>query len=266
MAGEQKVTKLIIKAFNDMQCKDAKAGTNEIELQVNPQELELAFSVNYGDDSGSSSSGGNTGFTNENDSAAGESFPMPIFKSYEVPGLNVNTVIDATGVIPAPTGYDGKLVNGTEPSVQPYIDELKAVCYNYVEETHGPPYLALQWLKVLPSQSNNEGKTAGLFHCQLKELKVKYTLFSASGNPVRAELDFTFKGIEDPEIRATGASPDLTHYIDVQYGDNLPKLCKDIYGSTEFYMQVARINGLPSIYALEPGMKLLFPPLDKASR
>jgi len=31
-------------------------------------------------------------------------------------------------------------------------------------------------------------------------------------------------------------------------------------------LQIAKVNNLPSIYAIEPGMKLVFPPLEKASR
>jgi hypothetical protein len=75
-----------------------------------------------------------------------------------------------------------------------------------------------------------------------------------------------FVGVEDPVKAAEGYSPDLSHLIEVKYGDNLPAMCKKIYGSPEFFLQIAKVNNLPSIYAIEPGMKLVFPPLEKASR
>ena len=106
----------------------------------------------------------------------------------------------------------------------------------------------------------------GMFKGILKNLSVTFSLFSSTGNPVRANFTIELDGITNPETRDTGSSPDLSHIVEVKYGDNLPKLCKDIYGSPEFFLQVAKINNLPSIYAIEPGMQLLFPPLEKSSR
>ncbi len=138
--------------------------------------------------------------------------------------------------------------------------------YAWQSEEHGPSFLGIEWGKVLPTNSTNGDNPDGIFKCHLDDLGIKYTLFSAKGMPVRAELTFQFTGVEDPVKAAEGYSPDLSHLIEVKFGDNLPKLCKDIYGSPEYFLQIAKIKNLPSIYAIEPGMKLVFPPLEKASR
>lgn len=259
--------KVVITGYKDVACQDATG--NAIALQVNPQELQLDYNISYGD------KGGSGGDSKTTEHAGGESAPLPGAANYETPDLTIETVVDATGVLPDPGGLPTsvggaimaaiKFATGT-PTIEDYIKKLKDTCYYYVEETHGPPYLTVTWGSVLPSQSTNIVSSKGVYKCQLQSLSVKYVLFSAQGHPVRAELTLKFKGVEDPEARAKGNSPDLSHFIEIKHGDNLPKLCEDIYGSPEFFMAVARINDLPSVYAIEPGMRLLFPPLDKASR
>lgn len=265
MSGDKLVTKVNIIAYTDPLFSSKKGDPFEIELQVNPQEISMSFEVE-GDSVDSDSNAANLG----GETAVGESFKPYAFKGYGCPELTIDTIIDATGVLPGTKQFkfmtDTKDEKG-KPSVQEFIKMLKAVCYDYVKECHGPPYLAVAWGQVFLTHSNDESLNgSSIFKCVLKSLDIKYTLFSAEGFPVRAEISLKFRGFQDAENRATDNSPDLTHVVDVKFGDNLPALCKKIYGSPEFFLQIARINNLPSIYAIEPGMQLLFPPLDKASR
>lgn len=266
MAGEGLVTKVKIIAYEDpLFSARKKEGEAEVELQVNPQEIALSFGVEDGEDEGGGS--GNNSSMTSTETAAGESFKPKVFKGYSCPDLTIDTIIDATGVLPGEKKLLFAKGSTTEPSVQEYVKKIKSVCYDYVKECHGPPYLAIAWGNVFLTQSNDSALAeTSIFKCILSNMDVKYTLFSASGNPIRAEISLKFRGFQDAESRATGHSPDLTHLIEIKYGDNLPALCKRIYGSPEFFLQIARVNNLPSIYAIEPGMKLVFPPLDKASR
>jgi hypothetical protein len=162
-------------------------------------------------------------------SAVGGPAAPQVFTGYKVPELTVETLIDATGVLPSPMGMiltaDGQ--EKGPPSVQPYIELIKKVMYSWQSEDHGPAFLKVYWGKVFPTNSSNGSSPDGIYRCQLEDLSIKYSLFSATGNPVRAELTFKFKGVEDMEKAAEGYSPDLTHYVEIKYGDNLPKLCKD---------------------------------------
>jgi hypothetical protein len=39
-------------------------------------------------------------------------------------------------------------------------------------------------------------------------------------------------------------------------------MCYRIYGSTGYYLEVAAINGIDNFRNLEPGTRVLFPPLE----
>ena len=58
-------------------------------------------------------------------------------------------------------------------------------------------------------------------------------------------------------------SADLTHVRLVKAGDTLPRLCDEIYGEPRMYLEVARANDLDHFRALQPGMRIAFPPLEK---
>ncbi len=254
-----KTEKLTITGHEKMDCSDTAIGT--IKLQVNPERISLEYGIEMDQDSG----GGGAKATAT--SAAATAHPLQGNPTYSFPKLQINTIIDATGVLEKPEvdGIEGFASDGT-PSVSDFITKLKNVCYNYRESTHGPPWLKCVWGEVLPSNSSKQGELDGIFRGRLSNLTVEYTLFGESGNPVRAEIQMTIDSAISPAALPKGESPDLSHIIEIKFGDNLPALCKNIYGSPEFFLQIAKINNLSSIYAIEPGMKLLFPPLEKASR
>ncbi len=121
-------------------------------------------------------------------------------------------------------------------------------------EIHEPQHLTIVW-----------GKTLN-FNCRLNNLSVNYTLFDKSGKPLRAELDIDF--IEDDlpvakVIENKFESPDLTHYRMVKEDDQLPLMCQEIYGSSNYYTLVAKANNLDDFRNLKPGQEIYFPPIEK---
>jgi nucleoid-associated protein YgaU len=98
----------------------------------------------------------------------------------------------------------------------------------------------------------------------MEALKVNYTLFKPSGEPLRAKMDLTFtayKSTEEVFREASLESPDLTHLVEVKAGDTLPMLCYQIYKDSSYYLAVARLNQLNNFRQLQPGQLLRFPPL-----
>jgi len=180
MPGDTLVTRVKIIAYKDPLFSDRKGSTDEIELQVNPSEISMTYGVEDGEADNTSSKGA---MGNETETAAGESFKPNVFKGYNCPDLTIDTIVDATGVLPIADGNKKLLLakgSQTQPSVQEYIKTLKAVCYDYVKECHGPPYLAVAWGSVFLTQSNDPAlKETSIFKCLLKDMDVKYTLFSA---------------------------------------------------------------------------------------
>lgn len=235
-----------------------------IEVQMNPQKFGMKYSINWGgsgssDVSTQASSGG----------AQGESSMPPVFSGYSEASMDeLELIADATGIVPIPTSLEN-YIKTDPPDITGYIERLKEITYDWVGTSHGPPYIQILWGKIIPSEHNDtSAATSGLFKGVLESMDIDYELFSLSGLPVRAKIKLKLKAIIDPASRATttNSSPDLTHFIEMKHGDNLSKICKKVYGSTEFVAQIAKINNLPSIYALKPGMKLRFPPLDKSTR
>jgi nucleoid-associated protein YgaU len=91
-------------------------------------------------------------------------------------------------------------------------------------------------------------------------------MFNSSGEPIRAVASVKFKGTisEDKEAaKAKRSSPDLTHILRVKAGDTLPLMCKKVYGDPKYYLQIAGANNLGNFRRLEPGMEIVFPPIEK---
>jgi len=58
-------------------------------------------------------------------------------------------------------------------------------------------------------------------------------------------------------------SPDLTHLRTANAGDNLPLMSNKIYGDSKYYLELAKVNNLNSVFDVLPGDKVVFPPLKK---
>lgn len=234
------LAKMKLTGYKDLACSQE---VENIELQVNPSQISVKYAIKHPDPES----------TDTNPVSTGDS-------TYELPGLDIETTVDATGV------YYKSLKDLGSDDVSAYISKLKKVVYNYVDETHGPPYVAIHWGSVAIESTHLASGNSAMFKGQLESLEVEYQLFSLTGKPIRAKVKMTFRAMIDPAFRPTGNSPDLTHVHQVQMGDNLPALSKKIYNDPNFYMQLARVNGLSSVYQLKPGVQLVIPPLEKSSR
>jgi nucleoid-associated protein YgaU len=84
--------------------------------------------------------------------------------------------------------------------------------------------------------------------------------------PLRAVITANFTDNSDDQTRvalAQDQSSDLTHRRVFKAGDNLPRLCQEIYGNPQLYLKVAQANGLDDFRNLAPGTAVLFPRLEK---
>ncbi|HEX4164612.1 MAG TPA: hypothetical protein VHZ55_03995 [Bryobacteraceae bacterium] len=154
-------------------------------------------------------------------------------------------VLDGTGAVA--NSKPGK----PAPDVKTQVANLVRVAYTFSGEKHEPPWVRLLWGDLI------------FFGC-LTSLKVTYTLFKPTGEPLRAKISLAFKSTLSPEEeakRANRSSPDLSHQVTVLAGDTLPLLCHRIYNDSSYYPEVARFNELDDFRNLRPGTQLLFPPL-----
>ena len=159
--------------------------------------------------------------------------------------LKFKLILDDTGVTSSFSFFALTLTERVEKFIKDaaYVDG----------DTHEPQFLRVKW------------GTYSL-DCRIESLDVKYTLFDRGGNALRAELDIAF--IEDvseyiKQRETKMSSPDLTHVRVVKKGDTLPMMAKEIYGFSDYYIQVAQHNKLKNFRKLQPGMEISFPPLEK---
>ncbi|MBC5612077.1 MULTISPECIES: hypothetical protein [Bacteroides] len=169
----------------------------------------------------------------------------PVFKSYNQEGLELEFVLDTTGVL-TKLGDDkfGK-------SLKSLINDLSETVYQYIGTVHQPGFVKVIW-----GELNFQGR--------LQQMDIKYTMFDPNGAPLRATVQLKlirYTDVKTFRLQMSNSSPDLSHVVTVKDGDTLPDLCRKIYDNTAYCTEVARINGLTGFRYIEPGTQLLFPPL-----
>jgi len=223
--------KLQITSYKEATFEESeKISGGEFSVKINPETYALDYKIKYSDDQASGTSG-----------------DLPKFDKTEPLSLGFKFIFDSTGALPNTT--DEERENGIEAE----ITQFKKVVFDYVGEKHAPPFLELIWGTLL-------------FRCVLTGMKINYKLFRPDGTPVRAEVDASFKELVEPGQRVAqenDQSPDLTHVRNVKEGDTLQLFCKNIYGDTKYYIEVARVNKLISFRNLKAGQRIVFPPLKK---
>ena len=91
-------------------------------------------------------------------------------------------------------------------------------------------------------------------------------MFDTFGSPLRAKISVKLKKTANRKTVAAEAgmsSPDLTHARPVKAGDNLAMMSNQIYKDGSYYLELARINNLNSVFDIKPGDQILFPPIKK---
>ncbi len=161
--------------------------------------------------------------------------------------LSLKIIVDGTGV-----SDHGIIALAKPKKVKDGVKQFLEAAFYMDGSIHEPKFLKIRW----GSQLN--------FDCRLDSVTINYTLFETGGDPLRAELDVTF--VDDVETKKRvkkekKSSPDLTHKRVVKEHDTLPLLCEAIYGTPDYYLQVARANKLINFRNLKPGQELFFPPV-----
>lgn len=226
------LVKMKVEAYSDPKFK--KPVGAPYTVMINPEKYSHGFQICYNDVQAQGSPGG-----------------TPQFNKIPSDTVSFELVFDGTGVVPTP--LPGVIPWG-EDGIADQIAAFKNLVFTYNGNIHSPNYLKLVWGKLL-------------FKCRLTKLDVSYTLFKPDGTPLRARANASFKGFNDEvelQLQANKTSPDLSHVLTVKAGDTLPLMCDDVYGRSDYYIQVARVNGLADFRRIKVGTQLLFPPLGEA--
>lgn len=167
------------------------------------------------------------------------------FDGQETDSFTVRLLLDGTGAAEAESRA------GQTGTVQERIQNFLKTCYVINGNLHQPNHLHLQWGIID-------------FYGWLNSVQIHYTLLDASGAPLRAELQAEFEGRDNATPYTRLSSPDLTHFRIAKAGDTLPLLAKEIYGSSRYYLFLAKANDLDDFRNLMPGTRINCPPLTTA--
>jgi hypothetical protein len=225
--------KMKIIAFKDP--KFTQQVGEEFFVYMNPEKYSHSYRVCY-----------------NNVQAQGASGPSYTFNQIGSETVEFELVFDGTGVLPSKIPG---VLPFTDDGIAKQIERFKFLVFTFQGPIHSPYYLKLSWGKLL-------------FQCRLSQLSFNYTLFKPDGTPLRARAHAVFIGFNDEAtlaLKANKTSPDLSHALTVRAGDTLPLMCFNTYGSSVYYLEVARVNRLSDFRNLVVGTELLFPPLGKAA-
>lgn len=226
MAG---LKKLEIVAYKDKEFSQ-KTG-NSFEMMVNPASYNETKTIDY--DRGKCPHGKGA----------------PAFNSYKGGNIKIEFILDNTGSFVNWMSYQA---TAKKQPLAGIIKNLEKTVYSLLGEKHEPPFLRIAW-----GDLNFEGR--------LEEMTSDYQLFNSEGAPLRVKITLNILKYVSPvkqELMDNRNSPDLSHLVTIKDGDTLPALCRRIYENEIYCTEVARINGLTGFRHLEPGMRLLFPPLS----
>jgi hypothetical protein len=203
----------------------------KFEAMYNPASLNQSYGIKWGKNIGVNASG----------APADYQFSKPA-------QLEFDLILDGTGV-----EQMGVVNFFSSKSVKERVSDFLEATYDYQGKIHEPYYLKVKW--GLPDE----------FKCRLSSVDITYTSFNRDGTPLRAELRVSLISDEDVKKlvkKENKQSSDLTHSRMLRAGDTLPLLTREIYGSSTYYLDVARFNNMDDFRGVNPGQQVLFPPLE----
>jgi len=230
MMNTGKLAKLLIKGFTDNQF-EIPTSPSQFQTLLNPESVNIGHSISYNKAQASGTTGVDALFNRVNPST-----------------LSMQLVFDGTGVVPGSRQSNGDPINA-----ESQLTRFEEITYSYNGESHEPNHVVVNWGRLS-------------FRGVVESIDYDYKLFKKDGEPIRILANVRFTGSIDQVERAAFEnknSPDLTHLRLVKEGDNLPLMCKRIYGDPKYYLEVAKANQLTNFRKLTPGQQINFPPIEK---
>ena len=118
------------------------------------------------------------------------------------------------------------------------------------ESLHRPPKVMVEWGGPVFS---------GGFEGVVESVKVRYTMFLPSGVPCRAVATVGFK--QAGAVSASGNSPDIAKQRIVKRGETLQSIAETEYRDASEWRRIADANNIDDPLSVEPGARLLLPPI-----
>jgi len=231
-----KLDKMKLQAYADENFSQKQG--EAISVLINPESYNIQYRIEHNQSQGQ-----------------GTSHPQLHFNKILAQDIHFDFVFDSTGVVVEPSLLMGGLINpfAETANVIDQIEAFKNLMLNYQSETHRPNFVSLNWGTLL-------------FKGQLTSMDIEYKLFKPDGTPIRAIARVDFRGYIEDNLRVAlenPLSPDITHERLFKAHDRFALMADKIYDNPNYYIDVAKANGLTSFRKIESGTKLFFPPVEK---
>ncbi len=116
---------------------------------------------------------------------------------------------------------------------------------------HRPPRVLVSWGKLK-------------FEGHIESVNQRFTMFRSDGVPVRATMSIKLREAVDPHDQAQRRpreSPDHAKLHAVRRGETLQSIAAKEYDDPGQWRRIADANGIDDPFRLEPGQRLLVPPI-----
>ncbi len=119
-----------------------------------------------------------------------------------------------------------------------------------------PPYVTFHWGNIHS------------FKAVIESLNIKYTFFSPTGTPLRAEVGVKLRQAEPDDKwwkqNPTSGTPNPHELHTVQPGETLDRIAAKHFGDSTKWRAIATVNKILDPMALRPGVVLTIPELQEA--
>lgn len=141
-----------------------------------------------------------------------------------------------------------------------FIDKLEELAH-YDGDLHRPPKVRFVWGKFM---AENDPYNSGKWYVQ--KVSTEYIMFLDDGTPVRAKVTIALveaTTLDEQLQHRKKNSPDHAKVYTVQRGDTLQTIAYREYDDPAEWRRIADANGIDDPLAMEPGTRLLVPPIIK---
>jgi hypothetical protein len=198
----------------------------QVEFQFNPNQLELSRSASW----------------NVRPAVAQERGPLPEFVGTQPASLQVEVFLDGSA-------------RPAASKVRRQVEQLLQCCevdpQSVRSKRPSPPWVRFNWGAFSTVQ----------FVAYVESVSATYSLFSPTGEPLRATCQLSLTEVPRPTKRQnpTSGAPSAQRVHPVVAGDSLASVAWQEYGNPTVWRAIAEANDIDDPMRLRPGTELLLP-------
>ena len=198
----------------------------------NPTDFTIQRSVNY-----------------NKSNIPGLDYPVQHFISGEAETMSFSLMFDTYStsgdLVPSAVASSAAAADGEKKDVRDYTDLIMGLT-EVNSDTHKPSSVKFVWGPIS-------------FEGHVESVSQRFTLFNASGVPVRATVDITL--VSEKTDSSVRNSPDRTKARTVFEGDRLYSFAYAEYGDCSEWRRIAEANGIDNPRLPESGTDIVIPPI-----